>query len=99
MKKNPVKKTITKIGASKARSTDGIALLESPPVITKPMKPKKRAANSDNNRKIPPNTQRKVYFAPMLKSIVLPGPFGMTLPLQTGAKLFRDRRRRYRNQN
>ena len=99
MKKNPPKKTKTKSGMIIAKSTDGIALLESPPVITKPMKPKKRAANSDNNRKIPPNTQRKVYFAPMLKSIVLPDPFGMTLPLQTGAESFRDQRRRFRSQN
>ena len=76
-----------------------MVLRESPDVITKLTMPKKRAKKSDNNKKIPPSIQRKVYFAPMLKSIVLPDPFGMTLPLQTGAKVFRDQRRRYRNQN
>ena len=60
-----------------ATSSDGIALRESPVVITKPIMPKKRAKTSDNNKKIPPNIQRRVNFAPMLKSIVLPDPFGI----------------------
>src|ERR1700704_3029303 len=99
MRKNPAKKTITNVGMRKATSSDGIVLPEPPDVITKLITPKKRTKKSDNNKKTPPNIQRKVYFAPMLKSIVLPDPFEMTLPLQTGAKLFRDQRRRYRNQN
>ena len=83
----------------KARSNDGIALLESPDVITKPTMPKKRATKSDNNRKIPPSIHRKVYFALILQLIVLPDPFGTTLPVQAGAKLFRDQRWRFLIQN
>jgi hypothetical protein len=35
MRKNTAKKTIMKIGMRKARSSDGMALVESPDVITK----------------------------------------------------------------
>jgi len=83
----------------KARSNDGIAFPESPAVITKLIMPIKKETKSDNNKKIPPNIQRKVYFAPMLKFIVLPDPFGRTSPVQDGAKLFRDQRWRFLIQN
>jgi len=99
MKKNPAKKTITKIGIRKATSNDEMAFPEPPDVMTKPIMTTRKEKNSENNKNTAPNIQKSVYLAPMLSSIVLPDPFGMTLPLQSGAKLFRDKRRRLRTEN
>ena len=97
MKKNPVKKTITKIGMRK--TSRGLALPESPEVITNIMMTMETQKTSESNKKIPPRIHRNMYFALIVQLIVLPDPFGTTLPAQAGAKLFRDQRWRFRSQN